>query len=99
VQLQGPGAVLAVDADEALLDAPEVHLPQGHAHGVDPGVEVLVGHVLEHVLGREAELLLGFLVLGLPRDEGVELLHVGGGEPDHRVDDPDVERGVHAPTP
>ena len=55
----------------------------------------LVGRVLEHVLGRELEVFLRLLVLRLLRDEGVELLHVGRGEADHRVDDPDVERRVH----
>ena len=40
----------------------------------------LPGHVLEHVLDREVELLLRLGVLGLAGDEPVDLFHVGVGE-------------------
>ena len=56
----------------------------------------VVGHVLEHVLGRELELLLGLLV----EDARVHLLVVvgaallvGGRHADHRVDDADLGPG------
>ena len=57
-------------------------------------LELLLGHVLEHVLDREGEVLLRLGVLGLDGDEPVDLAHVGMGKPEHGVDDPDV--GGHA---
>ena len=46
------------DADQTLLDSPEVHLPHGHSDRVVDVLQSLLGNVLEHVLNREVELLL-----------------------------------------
>ena len=85
-----PDALGITHADHAPLDPPQVHLPEGDPDGVLRTLERTLGHVLEHVLDRKGELLLRLLVLGLPGDEPVDLLHVATGEADHRVHDPHV---------
>ena len=86
----GTDALGVAHSDHPALDPPEVHLPQRDPDGVLGTLELPLGHVLEHVLGREGELLLGLHVLGLLGDEPVDLLHVTTGEADHRVDNPHV---------
>ena len=90
VALERLGALVAPDRghpDQPLGDAPEVHLPHGQPDGILDVTQVLVGHVLEHVLGGELEVVLGLGVTCLVGDELVGRLHVPVREPDHRVDD------------
>ena len=69
------------------------------AIGSSDAGQAFLGHVLEHVLDGELEVLLRLGILGLPGDEAVDLFHVGMGEPDHGVHDPDVLRHTHARPP
>ena len=94
-----PEALAVADADEPLLDTPQIHLAQGDGDGVVGAGQAFFGHVLEHVLDGELEVLLGLGVLGLAGDEPVHLFHVGMWEPDHGVHDPDVVRHAHARPP
>src|SRR5690606_1813594 len=82
-------------ADEALLDAPPVHLPEGHRDRVVVGAVQLLRDAPAHVLDGEGEALLRLRVLGLAPDE-VVLGEVLVREADRRVDEPDAGRHAHA---
>ena len=86
---QVPEPVLSPDADQAAFDAPPVHFVQRVRNRV-VGIDVLLGHLLEHVLGGEGELLFRLPILRLPGDEGIRLLHVPRSEADHGVDGSDA---------
>jgi hypothetical protein len=73
-------------ADHPACNAPTIHLGERHGHGVGSIPEILLRHLLEHVLRRELELLLRLAVLGLALDEVVGRVHVVVREADHRVD-------------
>jgi hypothetical protein len=75
--------------DEASLDTPAIHFRERHRYWI-VGIEMLLGHVFEHVFDGEAELLPRLSVLGLAGDEGIRLVHVAVGETDQGVDDADA---------
>src|SRR4029077_21158322 len=88
-------ADLVLDADDRLRDPVPLVLEEQHLDRIAHLVAVPLGHVLEHVTGREFELtFLGGGVVGAPADELVELEHLVARlrEPDRGVDDAPVDR-------
>ena len=83
---------LLAHPDHRLLDAEAIHLLQQQRDRVVGGQAL--GHVLEHVLDRELEVLLGLAVLGLLADE-VVLRESLVRESDHRVDHRETHRSGH----
>ena len=86
----GQGRDARAEADETLVDAVLVHLAERHCDRVLFFVKT-VGHVLEHVLGREVHLGRLFVVQ-LRLHEVVVAARIRTGEADHQVDDADVFR-------
>ena len=86
LQRLGTRAGRVTDADQPLLDSPEVHFPHRHGDRVVDVLQGLLGNVFEHVLDREVEFFLGLGVPGLSGNEPIDLLHVPMGESQHGVD-------------
>ena len=97
VLAQGAARLAAGDvADHGLIDAVAIHLGQ---HEGDVVVLVVVGgDVLEHVLGRELELVLALAVADQGLEEGVPVLLGAVGNAQHQVHDADVGGHGHPPS-